>query len=101
MAVTAIMPLVSVGGKRPMIDIASTSGGIDEEHVGDAHQHIFGPAAEIAGDEPDRHADRRRDRQDEHRSPRSDSAVAEDDAGEQVAPDEIGAEYVVANAAAG
>jgi hypothetical protein len=29
MAVTAIIPLVSVGWRRPIIDMASTSGGID------------------------------------------------------------------------
>ena len=29
MAVTAIMPLISVGSSKPIIDMASTSGGID------------------------------------------------------------------------
>jgi len=31
MAVTASMPLVSVGSSTPMIDMASTSGGIDRK----------------------------------------------------------------------
>ena len=31
MAVTAIMPLISVGSRKPMIDMASTSGGIDRK----------------------------------------------------------------------
>ena len=39
---------------------ARISRGNDEEDVGDAHQHRVDPAAEIAGDRPDREADRRR-----------------------------------------
>ena len=33
-----------------------------QQHVDDAHQHRIAPAAEEAGDEPDRHADGSRDR---------------------------------------
>ena len=62
-----------------------------QEHVGDAHQHIFGPAAEIAGDQPDRDADRHGDRQ-HHDAEDQRDAVGVDDAGEEVAADEVGAQ---------
>ena len=93
MAVTAIMPLVSVGSSTPIIDMASTSGGIDRNTSVMPHQDIFDPAAEIAGDQADRDADRHGDRQ-HHDAEDQRDAVGVDDAGEEIAADEVGAHDV-------
>ena len=64
-----------------------------QEDVGDPHQHRVEPAAEVAGERPDREPDRpdddRDQRDDRQRDPR-----AVDDAAEHVAPDLVGAEEV-------
>ena len=62
-----------------------------EEDVGDAHQDRIDPASGVAGDRADDQADRGRDDGDQdddvERQPR-----AVDDAGEDVAPQVVGAE---------
>ncbi len=66
-----------------------------ELDVGQAHQEVVDPAAEVAGDEADDHAEQARD---EHRGEpdHQRDARAEDDAGEDVAPEVIGAERMQA-----
>ena len=62
-----------------------------EKHVGDAHDRLGQPAAAIAGDEPERHADPVGDHDDDDRDFER-AARAENDAGEDVAPEIVGAE---------
>ena len=93
MAVTASMPLVSVGSSTPMIDIARTSGGIDRKTSVRRIRTNSSPAAEIAGDESDGYADRHGDGEHDHAENKR-YAIGVDDARKQIAADEVGAQDV-------
>ena len=66
-----------------------------QHQVGQPHQHVVDPAAEVAADRADRRADHGREQRDDERHPeRRPQAV--DDPAERVAAEEVGAEEVVA-----
>jgi hypothetical protein len=64
-----------------------------ERDIGQAHDDDLGPAAEIAGDEPESRAERDRGAKDD-RGQQERDAIAEQHPGENVAPDIVGAEPV-------
>ncbi len=64
-----------------------------QEHVGDPHQHEFGPAAYIACNQANHHAHRHCDHQ-HRRAENQRQPVGEQDAAEQVAPDQVRSEQV-------
>ena len=64
-----------------------------QEHIGDPHQDIFDPAADIARQKPDGHPDRHRNCQ-HHHPQHQRNAVSEQNAAEYIAPDQIGAHQI-------
>jgi hypothetical protein len=66
-----------------------------QHHVGDAHDGLAQPAAAIAGQQAERHADQHGDADDGQRDRRG-AARAQDDAREDVPAEIVGAERIVA-----
>jgi hypothetical protein len=66
-----------------------------QEDVGEAHQGVAPRRTQIAGEEADHDADRRRDREDDDRHFKR-QTIGVDDAGEEIATDRVGSQEILA-----